>query len=147
MPALPFGKLRLTAKKPLNSSYPEALHTLGDHLRKRRLDLGLTQSSLTIRLRVDKSSLLNWELNRTSPAIRYIPRIYDFLGYCPLPEGGMRTLSQIIRAWREGLGMSQEELAKAAGVDETSIAKWEAGKAKPMKKSLTKITIFFRGRF
>lgn len=59
----------------------------------------------------------------------------------------MRTLSQIIRAWREGLGMSQEELAKAAGVDETSIAKWEAGKAKPMKKSLTKITIFFRGRF
>lgn len=39
--------------------------------------------------------------------------------------------------------MSQEELAKAAGVDESSIAKWEAGKARPMRRSREKLEGFF----
>lgn len=47
---------------------------------------------------------------------------------------------------REGRGMSQEELAKAAGVDETSIADWEAGKAKPMRRSRERLEEFFRGQ-
>lgn len=60
MHALPFGKLRLTAKKPLDSSYPKTLTTRGDHVRKHRLDLERGQSSLFIRLRVDKSFTTNW---------------------------------------------------------------------------------------
>jgi len=42
------------------------------------------------------------------------------------------------------LGLSQEELAKAAGVDETSIAKWEAGKAKPMRRSRERLEGFLK---
>ncbi|MBI2788080.1 MAG: helix-turn-helix transcriptional regulator [Elusimicrobia bacterium] len=42
--------------------------------------------------------------------------------------------------------MSQEELAKAIGVDESSIAKWEAGRAKPMRRSREKLKAFFGSR-
>lgn len=141
---LPFCRIRLTAKKPLNSLYPEALHTLGDHLRKRRIDLGLTQPLLSIRLRVDKSSILNWEKGNTAPDFRHIPLIHEFLGYCPVqPAKDMTPLSKIIKAWREGLGMSQEELAKAAGVDESSLSDWETGRAKPMRRSSEKLRAYF----
>jgi len=93
---------------------------------------------------VDESSILNWETARTTPGFRHIPRIHEFLGYCPVqPNKGMTPLSQIIKAWRESLGMSQEEFARAAGVDESSLADWEAGRSRPMRKSMEKLEGFF----
>jgi hypothetical protein len=44
MVALHFCEVTLTAKKPLSEAYPKTLKTLGDHLRKRRLDLNLFQN-------------------------------------------------------------------------------------------------------
>jgi transcriptional regulator with XRE-family HTH domain len=146
MAALPFGKLRLTAKKPLNSLYPQTLTTLGDHIRKRRLDLGLGQKALSIRLGVDQSSITNWELNQRAPGIRFYPRIHAFLEYCPLPEAGTRKLSQKIRVWREGLGLSQAAMAKAIGVDESALAGWEEGRTKPMLNSRVRLLAFFTNR-
>ena len=144
MAALPFGKLRLTAKRPLDACYPKTLDTLGDHIRKRRLDLGLSQEALCIRLGVDESSLTHWELNQRQPGIRFYPRIHAFLEYCPLPEAGTRKLSQKIRVWREGLGLSQEAMAKAMGVDESSLADWEAGRAEPMRRTRERLGSYFR---
>lgn len=43
--------------------------------------------------------------------------------------------------------MSQAELAKAAGVDESSMTDWEAGRAAPMRGSKDKLTAFSRGYF
>lgn len=57
--------------------------TLGGHLRKKRLDLGLRQKKVAERLGVDKDSVYNWETNRYSPSLRVVPRIIQFLGYLP----------------------------------------------------------------
>jgi DNA-binding XRE family transcriptional regulator len=81
--ALPFCHITLKAQKPLPSAYPQTLKTLGDHLRKRRLDLKLLQKEVAQRLGVGESSVYNWENNLTKPALRYIPKIVKFLGYVP----------------------------------------------------------------
>jgi hypothetical protein len=46
MVALPFCHVQLTARKQLLPAYPHELRTLGDHLRKPRIDLGLLQSNV-----------------------------------------------------------------------------------------------------
>jgi transcriptional regulator with XRE-family HTH domain len=56
-------------------------------LRKRRLDLGLLQREVAARLGVTESTVTNWELNRTSPKIRFLPGIIALLGYDPRPAG------------------------------------------------------------
>ncbi|MCH8217916.1 MAG: helix-turn-helix transcriptional regulator [Planctomycetes bacterium] len=57
--------------------------TIGDHLRKKRLDLGLSQPEAT-RLGVSDCTLRNWEKNHYSPKTKYLPKIIQFLGYTPL---------------------------------------------------------------
>jgi len=82
MVALPFCHIQLTARKPPSPACPRELHTLGDHIRKRRLDLGLLQREVAEKLQVNQMTVCNWETNRTSPQLRFIPRIVAFLGYC-----------------------------------------------------------------
>jgi hypothetical protein len=43
---LPFCKIVLKAKKPASALYPKKLNTLGDHLRRKRLDLKLFQKEV-----------------------------------------------------------------------------------------------------
>ncbi|MCL5958456.1 MAG: helix-turn-helix domain-containing protein [Chloroflexi bacterium] len=52
-------------------------------MRKRRLDLKLFQADVAHKLGVPECSVLNWEKNRTSPTLHFIPRIVEFLGYVP----------------------------------------------------------------
>jgi DNA-binding XRE family transcriptional regulator len=56
---------------------------VGDHLRKRRLDLGLLQREVANLLRVDKTTVLNWEKNRASPALWNLPAVIRFLATTP----------------------------------------------------------------
>ena len=51
---MPFCHIQLTARKPPSPAYPRELKTLGDHLRKRRLDLGLLQPDVALELRVNE---------------------------------------------------------------------------------------------
>ena len=83
--ALPFCGTELSAKKPQNPASPKALTTLGDHIRKRRLDLGLRQQDVEATLGVTESTVTNWELNRITPYFTYLPRIIAFLGYTQPP--------------------------------------------------------------
>ena len=57
---------------------------MGDHLRKRRLDLGLLQREVAEQIGVDAMTICNWEKQRTVPEIRCMPRIIEFLGYWAL---------------------------------------------------------------
>ena len=82
---MPFFRIHLQAKKPI-PAYPKSLNTLGDHLRKRRLDLGLGQGRVAQTLGVGRAVICNWERNHTFPGVQYLSKVYDFLGYCPLPN-------------------------------------------------------------
>jgi site-specific DNA recombinase len=108
---------------------PEQLNTLGDHLLRRRLTLKLLQRQVAGQLGVDKSSIHNWETNRTKPGLVFIPAIIRFLGYNPFPppDGWPDRLVQC----RTILGLSQKESAKRIGVDQSTLARWEQGEREP----------------
>jgi transcriptional regulator with XRE-family HTH domain len=109
---------------------PEKLDTLGDHLLRRRLTLKLLQRQVAEQLGVDKTSIYNWETNRTKPGLERMPAIIRFLGYNPIPpsDGWPDRLVQ----HRTALGLSQREAAQQMGVDPCTLARWERGEREPI---------------
>jgi transcriptional regulator with XRE-family HTH domain len=128
-PALPFCHLRLRAKKPVNKGYPRELKTIGDHIRKRRLDLGLQQTQVALVICVDKTTIMNWERGHRSPAIWTLPGIIKFLGYIPFELG--HTLPERLIGYRKTRGLSRKKLARMLGVDECTLWRWERGDRRP----------------
>ena len=120
------------------------LETFGEHIRKRRLELRLLQSDVAQLLLADKTSVFNWENNRTMPQVRHIPKIIGFLGYNPLPTA--RSLSEKLMAARRTLGLSQRAMAKRLGIDPGTLQAWESGRRCPSKKLQRIIDDFLKSR-
>lgn len=135
--SFPFDNFSFSARKPLDPAYPVELETVGDHLRKRRLDLGLWQKQVAKRIGVTTCTITNWELSRTGPEIQYYPAIIDFLGY--LPYGVGKTLPEKLKAYRMMHGLSQTQMAKKICVDDGTLRKWENGKSAPRRKQQLRI--------
>jgi transcriptional regulator with XRE-family HTH domain len=139
MVALPMCQIQLKAQKPLNSAYPVSLITVGDHIRKKRLDLSLTQKAVAKLCGVDECTVTNWEKNHSQPRLYLLPKIIEYLGYLPF-ELANETIGNKIIAYRMEHGLSQRILAELLSVDETTIRDWENGKHKPSKKLLERIS-------
>lgn len=105
--------------------YERAPTTLGAHLRKRRLELGLRQRDIQVQFGLDKETLANWEKDRCYPAMRHWPKIIAFLGGDPSPEP--KTEGEKLLAYRRQHGMSRKALARKLGVDEHTLWRWETG--------------------
>lgn len=67
-------------KKIKNPYYPKELKTLGDHLRKKRLDLKLFQKDVAKKLHTTIDTITNWEKNRCEPELRIHTKYYGFFG-------------------------------------------------------------------
>jgi DNA-binding transcriptional regulator YiaG len=91
--------------------------------------LGLYQGQVAYELGVDEATIYNWEGNRTEPAVRLIPRIIQFLGYCPYTPG--LSTAECIKLIRQSLGLSQKKMARIVGVDASTLKRWEAGIRRP----------------
>jgi transcriptional regulator with XRE-family HTH domain len=141
IPALPFCRVSLKGQKPIPKPYPRQLKTLGDHLRKKRLDLKLLQKEVALILGVDETTIDNWENNHSSPRLRHIPGIIKFLGYVPF-DTNTKSLGEKIVRFRRLLGITQKELAKTLGVDPSTLGRWEKGRGQPMKRQATKLATF-----
>lgn len=100
---------------------------MGDHIRRIRLDRGLWQRQVAAEIGVDVTTLHNWETQRNTPSLRFMPRIIGFLGYNPYPTEPTQPLSAKLKTHRRQLGLSQERLAELLEVDESTVRKWEAG--------------------
>ena len=119
---MPFCRLRLTAPKLPRGDYPAEPKSLGEHIKKRRIDLGLLQRQVAKQLGVDKWTVLNWERGKTAPDVRYYPGIITFLGYNPLPTP-RDTFPEQLKAARQAWKL----LADREGVERRYWAN-EAGK-------------------
>jgi transcriptional regulator with XRE-family HTH domain len=123
--------------------YPKLLNTLGDDLCKRRLDLGLLQSEAASRIGVVTATITNWEGNKSSPELRYIPAVLRFLGYNPIPRG--ETFAARLFAVRKVLGLSQRPLATILGVDPATLQDWETGRHQPIRRNVQNAETVLRG--
>ncbi|MSU51334.1 MAG: helix-turn-helix domain-containing protein [Opitutus sp.] len=103
--------------------------TLGDHIRRRRIDLKLLQKEVGQHMGVHCLSVWNWERNRTEPELKHQPAIIAFLGYDPLPLP--TTLAERLVQHRRSRGWSQKRLAAELDVDPTTLARWERGEKTP----------------
>ena len=119
---------------------PEELNSIGDHLLRRRLVLKLLQREVAEQIGVDKTSVANWEGNRTNPGFEYMPPIIRFLGYNPFPRatGWADRLVQC----RTILGLSQQQAAQRIGVDQCTLARWERGEREPTRALATQALDF-----
>jgi transcriptional regulator with XRE-family HTH domain len=120
---LPFCHRTLIGTIP-RPGYPKQFKYLGDHIRARRLNLGLRQMDVAMRIGAQKDTIRNWEMGRTEPEVRFIPAVMQFLGYDPISTP--YTSGQDIRGSRLRLGLSQKRLAALAGVDEGSVRRAES---------------------
>jgi len=109
------------AQKIKNVCYPKEIKTLGDHIRKKRLDLKLFQKDLAILLHTDTDTITNWEKNRCQPGFIYYPAIMDFLSYCPWEH--LQTWAERLDRYRIHQGLSQAQFASQLGVDPGTLAR------------------------
>jgi len=106
--------------------------TLGQHIRKRRLDVALLQRELAKKIGTDNQTIRNWEVDRTKPTHRHMPRVIEFLGYDPFPEPV--NLGQRLRGYRRVHGLTQRQLAKRLGIDPSTLADWETARHRPAER-------------
>jgi transcriptional regulator with XRE-family HTH domain len=124
MPALPFCHVHLRAKRT-DPRLPRELKTLGDHIRKKRIELGLLQREVADLLGADPQSVNAWERNYRQPVLHRLPAIAAFLGYDLEPPPADAPLGLRIASRRRRLGLSQKALAERLGIDEATVRKWE----------------------
>jgi len=99
--------------------------TLGEHLKRCRLQRKLSQKEAAPLFGVTSWTVFNWEKGRTNPPIESLPALIRFLGYDPFPEPA--SLPERLLAKRRGMGWSIREAAGQLGVDPGAWRDWEQG--------------------
>jgi transcriptional regulator with XRE-family HTH domain len=97
---------------------------IGEHIKKRRLELKLLQSEVAKILDVCEDTMTGWENSRSRPLVYHYPKIIQFLGYNPFPSD-TSTLGGRIKQYRTEKGITQEALGRLLLVNESTIFHWE----------------------
>ena len=117
--------------------YPAHPQTIGEHMKKRRLDLGLKQTEVAAQLGMHFASLQLWERGIGDPGVKSLPGIIRFLGHVPFAcdptHGGQ------ISFLRRCCGMTQDELGTLIPCNPETIGRWESNlRASSRKHGLAK---------
>jgi transcriptional regulator with XRE-family HTH domain len=114
--------------------------TIGEHIRRSRIQKGISQPEAARVLGVSPETVLNWEKAYRTPSIEAVPAVLRFLGYDPFPRPS--SLSDRMRAKRRRNGWSIKEAARAFGVDEGTWGHWERTGKIPWRRYLRKVDAF-----
>lgn len=121
--------LMLKGEKSLPKDYPTKCDTIGSHIRKVRMDKGLSQPELCSKLGVSVATITNWELNRSQPLDINLPDILEFLGYVPSQiEPQLPRINHPIFQYRVQHGILLKDLAKELGIERGTLRDIEKGK-------------------
>ena len=132
-----FASIELNAPKPLPIGLPANPKTIGEHIRKVRMERGLFQKDVAKIIGVETCTLENWERNRTKPFLELLPSIFGFLGYVPeVYKDDLRLQSDILK-YRAKYGLGVKAMANLIGVNKSTIFGWETGRFE-MSDSLIK---------
>ncbi len=137
------GNIQLKASKPLSPLHPKALLSLGDHIRKVRLERNFSQPEVAKIIGVTTDAITYWENNRNNPRISHLPKAIEFLGYNPLVNKELDSIGERLLYYRQKLGLSRKLLAKQIGLDEGTLMRIEEGKERILLKTQEKLKICF----
>ena len=105
--------------------YSEKPKTLGEHLKKRRRELGLLLREAAERMGVSAETIANWENGKTEPIATQFQPVVAFLGYDPMPAP--TTLAERLEAKRRLLGVTFAQVARHLGWDPGTLARYLSG--------------------
>ncbi|MFN0277214.1 MAG: helix-turn-helix domain-containing protein [Pyrinomonadaceae bacterium] len=125
--------------------YPHTIVTIGDALRKRRLEQGLTVKNVAEQLDVNEATIRNWETNRRTVQLRFRGQVHDFIGVCPC--GVLLPFGARLKERREYAGFTRKALAEILTVDEHTVSAWERSKYSPTSVHVGKIFDFLKNPF
>ena len=132
--------VRITRKAPKPGSFPPGSQSVGEHLKRRRLELGLRQQDVAAHLGVCEWTVINWETGIRTPRITYYPAIARFLGFDPSHQSNIAVSTlDVIRRPR---GWSRRKLADRIGVDEKTVLDWERGGRNASRRTRDLINAF-----
>ncbi|MDP3666864.1 MAG: helix-turn-helix domain-containing protein [Sediminibacterium sp.] len=132
---MPFSRYDKQAKRPDPQGYPKEPKTIGEHLKKRRMDLGLYQAEAARLIGISEDCFCYWENERNRPRLYQYPAIIAFLGYYPF-DHETQSFGGKIKRYKYTHGLSNEKLAKLLDVDEGTVAQWVQNKRLPLKRSM-----------
>jgi DNA-binding XRE family transcriptional regulator len=115
----------LTLKALRVRDYSQNPQTLGEHLKKRRRELGLLQREAAERMGVSTDTVVNWEKDKTEPVAAQFRPVAAFLGYDPTPAP--QTLADRLEAKQRTLGASLAQVARHLGWDPGSLRRYLDG--------------------
>lgn len=125
----PILPLHLKTPKPKHFRYPKEILTVGDELRKERLDRGLTQHEVSKMVGANKNFANDTELGRHQNPILTLHRTYRFLGYIPKTLNvDETTLQGRLYTHRIRNGYTLKVVAQKVGLDRTTIGAFEKGR-------------------
>lgn len=121
-------------KTPIKG-YTETPRTIGEHVRKIRIDKGLTQSAVAKAIGVCEQTVNNWEQGR-EPALIHLPAIIRFLGYVPFTHPPVGDIVKHLDFFRRVNGLTYKRLGETMMRDEEQLTDWLSGRIKPSEKNM-----------
>ncbi len=124
-----------TYPMPFKAGFPINPKTIGEHIKRKRMQLGLMQSEVAEIINVSTDCIYHWETNRNKPQINYYQKIISFLEYNPF-EINANTLSEKIFAFRCLNGLSSKAFGRLLKVDASTVRSWELGESVPNRTTM-----------
>jgi len=117
--------------------------TLGDHLRRRRLELGLYQKDVAVQIGVTTSTIWNWENGWSSITLSCMPKVIEFLGYNSIPWPD--KLVDKLGWYKQVNSLTLEQLGAEMNRDPEQLADWLTGRHNPCRRNREEVELFFSG--
>lgn len=118
---LPSSKV---VKAPQKYHYNPIPETLGEHIRKKRIQERQYQSEVARIIAVDEETIYSWEGGRHPPRVHNYPRIIAYLGYYPFNHETDSIAGKLLQV-RYSNGYSRKQMALILGNDTATIRRWE----------------------
>ena len=118
---------------------------IGEHIRQRRLEWGMSTGDLAEHLGVTRSSVCLWENGKRLPHPARMKGLSEWFAQ-DIPQDILKSDQHIgrrIRKRRLELGATQGELAEHVGVSEYTVRAWETRRSLPMESILKRINEWF----
>jgi DNA-binding transcriptional regulator YiaG len=122
---LPICSYTQKAKIPKKTQSITKPTTLGEHIRKVRLERNQAQGFVAKTLKINQMYLSSWELNQKLPHPKHLKNIIDYLGYLPKKISKNELLGMQTKYFRMKYHLSLEEFCQMTNINSDVVVSLE----------------------